>query len=469
MMQSARERSWTSWLGVLVLCVGALVVVGCSDEVDEGEPGDDAVTCELGERYNPILGRCELEDVRPGVNNITPNPNNQTTPGGTNNGNTTPNQNNTSMNPDMGGTTPDMGGPDPTVCGYGEVRGVACAPSGDVLGAATVTIEGVDCHNGGAPVMRTTQTGGDGFYSFEDLPSGVYTVRITSGSFSRELTVDVFDGQTVDLTRRTSKECIGRADVSIAVVSGLYDDVEGILRDLGLDFDIKGNDGGNGSTNNRFQEALNFLQDLDEMNQYDIIFINCGELYNRILESQPLAREPIMNNLMAYIAAGGSLYGSDWSSMFVEGAAPEAVDFLGDDTSVRDARDGYAPQLLMASVNSQALQTVLGTATVEIDFPHDPQNNLFNNNWAMVEGANMNAVVHLSGTVSRCADPIPLIDMMPCTRIDGSLQNAPLLVSYKDPMSGGAVVFTSFHNHTSPSAPISEEIKQILKFLIFQL
>ncbi len=461
----------------LIALLSFATLMACAD--DTSNPGGDGdgvggnnngVDCPAGQTFNPVLGRC-IDDAS-GNNGSGNNTSGNNTSGNNNGGNNTSGNNtgggnNTSGNNDNNTTGPGENNiPDPNVCGYGSLKGKACAPSGEVLGAATVTITGVDCNQGGAPFTLTAQTLGDGSYSFDDVPTGQHEVTIsTGGSFSRSFPAQVFDAQETDLTSQAAKYCIEN-DVEIAVIAGAYDDVEGVLDQLGLEYDMKGGDGGPSQNTVPYNQAIDFLTDLSAMSNYDIIFINCGELWGLLNQRDIDKVTGVVANLRQFIDQGKSVYASDWAHMFIERPMPNAVDFLGDDLSLANARDGFAPQVIQASVDSLALRTVLGTETVAIDFPHNPPV-IYNNNWTMVEGADPNAIVHLTGDADRCAAGSIITGA--CPNVDGTLAGSPLLVSFRDPNTNGAVVYTSFHNHADEAVPVSPEIEKILKFLIFQL
>ena len=105
---------------------------------------------------------------------------------------------------------------------------------------------------------------------------------------------------------------------SIAVVTGRYDVMECVLRELGLapgSFDlyngIKSLIGGTPGVEGQFNTLLG---DLDRMKQYNIIFINCSQ---NDFESQ-LGNASVRANIDAYVSAGGRLYVTDWSYDYLE-------------------------------------------------------------------------------------------------------------------------------------------------------
>ena len=104
----------------------------------------------------------------------------------------------------------------------------------------------------------------------------------------------------------------------IAVVTGQYDVMECVLRELGMEpgsFDlyngIKSLIGGTPGVEGQFNALLG---DLDRMKQYNVIFINCSD---NDFESQ-LGNAAVRANIDAYVSAGGRLYVTDWSYDYLE-------------------------------------------------------------------------------------------------------------------------------------------------------
>lgn len=455
-------RFWFVWMWVL------FSVVACSDDTT----GSGTVTCEFGERFNAIENKCEpvlvgdnnTSSNNDGNNTASNNANNTTSNNANNtagNNNTPTNNDNNSTDPDMG-TVEDMDTPDlpPQACGTGTLIGKACSPDGDVLAAADVTVTGVDCATG-QPFELTGRTDGAGGFQVDNVPSGQHTLTIATGSFSGSSQFFVRAGQTTDLTAAADKLCLDAAAVKIAVIGGAYDHVEGIISDLNLTYDMKGDDGA------QLQATRTFLQDPAAMAAYDIIFINCGDLWNTLAPLFGIGTDPrpaIANNLRNFVNQGGSVYVADWAAPWAETAFPEIMDMVGDDTNVNDARVGFAPQTIMADVLSTELQAVLNSQTATIEFPHMPPT-VINNNWAVLAGADPTAVVHLSGDAALCG-PSAGGFSDPCPAGGGTQADAPLLLTWKA-TSGGTVTYTSFHNERQGG--VNQDMSKILRFLIFQL
>lgn len=461
MMNQLRYARWAQIVTTLAL----LIFMGaCSDDDTSGDGVDHG--CEPGERYNSLTGECVSEGrVDPDRDASSPGaqtPDATPTPDPDAGGTPDPGQPDAGpTQPDAGPTQPDAGPPPrPDVsgeeCGPGNIIGMACAPSGATLGNATVTLEGVDCD--GEPFTMTTQTNHNGEYEFNDVPAGAHDLSISTGSFSGTDRVFVTAGNTTDLTQAAAKICLNPGNVEIAVIQGIYDSVEDLLGDLGLDYEIKGGDQVSFPTS-PLSQARSFLGDLDAMRQYDIIFINCGELWTNI-GMMGGNQTAIVDNLRDYVNGGGSLYASDWAHHFVAKMFPDMIEFYGDSANTSSALMGFAPQTISAGVTSSGLQTALGHNDTVIDFPHEPLQNVLNNNWAVATGAGPETTVHLQGDVALCSSATS------CSSQGGSVPDAPLLLSYQTP-GNGTVFFTSFHNDSQMG--ISDDMEEILRFLIFQL
>lgn len=449
------------WIFAVVF-VASLAACGSDSTKDQDTSSTDQ-DCPDGQEWNPILKQCQDEGSPVGNNSTSNNSSSSnngddTTDPNANPNNTTTGPNNTTNN---GTTGPNNHTSVELACGTGGLLGKTCAPSGEPLVAADVKVTGTDCETGEAFEV-TARTDSEGNYEFDMIPSGRHTLEISTGSFNTSRQVVIQKDMVTDLTSAAEKVCLDQ-NVEIAVIGGSYDHVEGVLEDLNLDeYTMIGDDespllGGSSDA------SLAFLQDLNQMNQYDIVFINCGNLFSAAQAGGSL--QAIYNNLRMYVAGGKSIYVSDLSFPFIEGAFPDQIDFYGDDATVTEAFKGYAPQTITADVMTTDLQTVLARDTATIEFPHDPPN-VVNNNWAIAEGVGMDATAHLVGEAQLCAEGTGGIFGNPCPSADGTVAAAPLLVTYQDP-SGGTVVFTSFHNERQ--AALNQDMEKILRFLIFQL
>lgn len=449
----------------IVLLSVALWMAACSDDTTKGT--GERPTCEFGERYNPITGTCTVVATNPNntssnnattPNNMT-NPNNTTNPNNiTNPNNPDPNnQNNTSNNMEDMGQDMDPDPPDMPMlaCGKGRVLGIACTPSGDLLAAADVTITGTDCATG-QPFTLETRTNADGNYEFDDVPSGAHNLNISVGSFSGDSGVFVRAGETTDLTAAVDKVCLDAGAVKIAVIGGAYDAVEELLTGLNLTFDMKGNDAANSAA------ATAFLTNPAEMANYDIIFINCGDLYERLaplpIIGGPDQRPAMVTNLRNFVDNGGSVYASDYAFPWIELAFPDVLEMYGAQGAGSASKMGFAPQTVTADVQSMDLQQILGSTTATIAFPHNPLQNIINIRWVVLSSVGNGAINHINADVALCNAN--------CDAAGPTNADTPLLVTWKSP-TGGTVVFTSFHNKRQ--ATLNQDMELILRYLIFQL
>ena len=87
---------------------------------------------------------------------------------------------------------------------------------------------------------------------------------------------------------------------------------------------------------NRDQLAA-VLADLAQMQQYDLIFLNCGA------DEFPLwtDRAAAATKVRAYVEGGGRLYVTDLAYDYVEQAFPAAIDFIGSDRTPVDQRSSW--------------------------------------------------------------------------------------------------------------------------------
>lgn len=449
----------------ILLLAAACFTTACSDDVVGTQGGEGS--CSEDQVYNPISNTCQTKvktNDPPPFDASVPDEADASSPTDANSSDTadtSPGGQADTSPVDQTDTTPpeDTGPPQDTTpaenCGPGAIEGRACAPSGDILASATVTLEGIDCD--GNPFTRTATTNINGDFDFTEVPAGEHTLTVRSGSFSSDRSIFVNTGRVTDIRSGSEKICVNAASAKIAVIQGQYDDMQSVLTSLQLPFDIKGNDdaGIPFFAPGRLQDSINFLKSPASMAAYDILFINCGTLWGQIPGSD---QTTIINNIKNYVASGKSLYVSDYAHPFIQKAFPLMADFHGADHNHAEARVGFAPQEISASVISQSIQTLLGRDTATIQFPHG--NGILNDHWVVVANPGSEGVVHLQGNArvyqsssssSEAATPV---------------HDAPLMLTYKHP-TGGTVIFTSFHNKAQ--ATYNDDMKKIMRFMIFQL
>jgi hypothetical protein len=287
----------------------------------------------------------------------------------------------------------------------GQVTGSVTSPNGQVtIPGATVNIASYLAYT------KTATTDSTGKYTFDNVPDGNYTLTAAKGNWSGQTTISVKDGSVNGDTQI-------RFDTSpddIAVVQGLYDSVETILDELGVQY--------------TFIDAAD-LQDYTIVSSYKIIFLNCG--CDTTYASDPV----VMSNLQNFVAGGRSLYASDWAFEYVEDAWPSAIDFPSDPYIGQS-------QNITADVVDSALAAYLGSTTVPITF------NL--SAWVVMNGVGSGTTIHISGDF---------------VTDDGPMTDKPILVSFMPSTGSGRVVYTSFHYE----AQITDESKKVLEYFIFSL
>lgn len=192
--------------------------------------------------------------------------------------------------------------------------GAACDVCSDTTGSALVsTVTAVD----GTFTLGPVPTRAD------QPPGESIQLVAQKGRFRKveNVTIDQpcgANGSTDDVYALPGKNQGDDTIPNIAVVTGDYDVMECVLRELGLEsgsFDlyngIKSFVGGTPGVAGQFNQLLD---DLDRMKQYNIIFINCSD---NEFESQ-LTNASVRSNIDAYVSAGGRLYVTDWSYDYIE-------------------------------------------------------------------------------------------------------------------------------------------------------
>lgn len=305
--------------------------------------------------------------------------------------------------------------------GWPGISGRVCDPSGGGW-VVDATVSAAIDHDADGVVDWVTEarTDADGHYELRDLPPGTWEVSIQKGSYSATFTATVHDAGGV--TELTEDTCLDPDSVRIAVVEAEWDSVEHLLRDLGLTYDVY--DGANG--------LYGLLSPDGALDDYDVLFINCGD-YRSIIDDLPA----LAPQLDRWVRAGGSLYVSDWAWQVVEAAWPEAIDFHGADTSFEAPAVGAA-----ATVQADVVDTVVayavGDDTAEIIYDLDA--------WVVLDQA------------GEGVDVLVQADVVTMTATS-ALTDRPLAVRFSP---GGRVVFTSFHNDRQITRDMDAALREII-------
>lgn len=295
----------------------------------------------------------------------------------------------------------------------GALRGRICAPDGNTwLTGAVVSVT-----VGGSTIQAKTDI--NGFFYLPCVPDGTHKFQVQKGAFSTSFSATITKGTTNNLK---TPQCVDPSNTKIAVVEGEYDNVELILNRLKLSYTLYST-----GTENQLLGFYNTLK------KFDIVFLNCGM-------DESVLGSVVTRNLQRFVREGGSVWASDFSYDAIEMAWPNAVDWLGDD-STRDA----AQKLGGAKVKAKVLDPVLvhrlgGRSQVTVKFDQCP-----------CAGATS------AGTGTNV--------LMEGDRSGKGNAKEPLAVFFKPDAKGGNVVYTTFHNDEQ----FSRTIDVILRYMIFEL
>jgi hypothetical protein len=309
------------------------------------------------------------------------------------------------------------------------LHGRACAPGGDYGMFNAVVTASAD---GGVTVAQTTSDH-DGLFEFEGLATGTYTVTVQKASHEATGSAVYTAGTRVDV----GDICIDPGNVSIAVMTGLYDSIEVLIEDLGFDVDVYNgiNPGGPGD--------LAMLYDVSAMFEYDVLFFNCG-----LVETWYDIDALVAANLRAYVENGGSIYVSDWASGLIEAAWPDAVTFAFDGQEFEGVHPLNAPRIgldgaVEATVLDFTLNQLFGGRTANIYYHLGA--------WVVIDEASPEVEVLLRGDVTDVAENL--------------WSNRPLAVRWSPGVGAGQVIYTTFHNEDQ----VNDDMKSILFEFILSL
>jgi hypothetical protein len=323
--------------------------------------------------------------------------------------------------------------------GHGGVRGRVCAPSERVFVAgAAVTIDGTGCD--GSAYHAVTVSGAEGDWAFDQVPCGTHVVTSHKGSFTADTTVTVVGGQVTDVTGAADKLCFTRDTTHMAVLGGDWDDLGGLVGDLGFSFDLYTDKPDAAAIGN----MVGLLSDRVMLAEYDVLFIGCGHAAGRMAIEHP----EVMDNVRDFVLAGGSLYTSDYAWTFGEAAFPDAVSWVNDDDPRSMGDLMKSPQQIpgglavTARVSDALLAEHLGRASLDIVFEEGPQ--------IAPEAAGPGTTVHVAA------------DLRLHNR---TILQAPIALSYQPAPGAGRVVYTNFHN----DAQATGEMLAVMRYLVLSL
>ncbi len=291
--------------------------------------------------------------------------------------------------------------------GSGSLVGRICDPSGNgwVVGAR------VWVDDGGVIVETTTDE--NGAFRLDGLTGGTHDVHVEKGSWSAVLEdADVIDGVTMSLP---DDLCLSDDDVTVGVIPGLYDSVEVLLNDLGIDYES-------------INDPQSLWNDPTELERFDVIFANCSEGEFGVASWNQA-------NVADWVHQGGSLYASDYAFWLVEQVYPNMIEFAGNDN------DRYGPATgasgsTTADVLDPAMQGVVGGPTAHIDY-------------------DLGAWMQMDATVSSQT----LVQGQP-PAFSGHSGLQPMVS--RQFVGDGQVIYTTFHNEAQVTADMEVLLHEII-------
>jgi len=357
-------------------------------------------------------------------------------------------------------------------------------------------------------VLATDCTSSDGTYNLSgEIPCGeTLTLSAKKGSFFLSLSVTLSCGAEEDSVALEDiafdDDCGQAADsldsescnfdiARMAVVTGTYDEIENVLAKLGfgevdeygfLDmlqpFDFTLIDG-NDSLGEDYEDFDDFISDIENLNDYDIIFINCGNS-----NEDRLSDPDVVARLQQYVEEGGKLYVTDWSYDFLENPFPSFLNFLegGEDPDTaeihNDAQDGTGGITVDADVNNDVMASWLdgvtvNEGTIEEDcygLDDDAINahvGARNDDGTVTIGDFLGAWAVIEGIHDGFAESTNLWISGDISHSGGDLSGVPLTAT-KD-VEEGRILYSSYHTAHSCTTPGFWPQERILQYLVFEL
>jgi hypothetical protein len=174
--------------------------------------------------------------------------------------------------------------------------------------------------------VASTFTDFDGSFHLSGVPSGTIPVVARLGRFQRVVSMDVIpcarnvipadpdtSNKGIRLPRKNGELASQDALPRIAVASGDYDQIECVLKRIGVDqldmYDDR-------FVNNppAIGQFAALLADPKKLALYDIVIVNCTD--NQFLSS--LLQPTVQDTLESYVRSGGRLYVTDWAYDVIE-------------------------------------------------------------------------------------------------------------------------------------------------------
>lgn len=388
------------------------------EPVDGTVPGDPGNNADPGEPVDPGVGQ------DPGTGN---DPGAPFDPG---------------VIPDYGDA---VGGCDP--CGYGTIAGMTCAPNTKAgMPYVRVWVTTTDCDNN--PVTIQTYSDAQGNYRLENVPCGTQTVSMQKGSFEHQFVRYVDKGMTTVAT--SGDACLPGNGLRIAVITGEWDKIETVLRQLWFQYKWFDGEVGEGSGKSEGAKLLSGGEAKDGypndgvgpyslLDDFDVLFINCGPSHATIMQNWGSEISPVLRD---FVAQGGSVYASDYASVYVSTTWPVAwsgsfvQDFPGGSTTPRE---------VVASIVDPELAAYMQKQSAVIEYRLGPLTSILGT-------PGHGTKVHLEGPNSAYGNAIQ-----------------PFMFSFQpNGIDGGRVIYTNFHNEEQVLDPNQlSDMAEVLQYIVF--
>ncbi|WP_323788998.1 carboxypeptidase-like regulatory domain-containing protein [Psychroserpens sp.] len=312
-----------------------------------------------------------------------------------------------------------------------------------------------------------TRTDASGNYSLS-VAKGDYTLVLNKGKFKTERNISLENDLAIETL---SVETLP----NIAVVTGLYDNIESVLYSIGLFnpitgeplFDIiDGNDGFDrnalnqnskhshghsalhrSSTNPQLQPNVDFsfedlMGDQGILGTYDIVFLNCG-----------LTEEFVNNSsvLDTYVSDGGILYTTDWAVGYLDAITNSGSEYLSPYTP---AKSGSSVSTVATILDGDLSAWLLLNFNISIEDTVEIDD--FLPSWQVIDSYdNATTMSWLNGPVTYWDD----------TNTDIS-ENKDLAFTFLH--GDGGVFYSSFHTENH-DVEVVTEVERIMQFLVFEM
>jgi hypothetical protein len=305
----------------------------------------------------------------------------------------------------------------------------------------------------------------NGSFQLDNVPTGSQTLKIIKGAFTKTATINVLEGTYALPAAVTTLPSSGEGVEKMAVVTGNYDSIQNVLAKLGLgDVDASGSlilgtesfklVDGNGSLDDAtYTNFLDFMSNPANYADYRTIFINCGNSN----ETEFFGDTVKVDNLKAWVAAGGRLYATDLSYDFVEQLWPKYVDFFGTDPgfsttpeTIDDAQEGDSFSTTNATVLDAAMLAWLKGLAGVTNADDTIKVEGWLSSWAAVDGYSSDVKSWMKALVD----------------VGGSNSSRDITLTFHP--SDGTVFYSSYHTEGSLSPGLTPQ-DRVLQYLIFEV